>query len=72
MRMAKPLDTQMREFLDGERGDWPRIAIAADVSYSWITKFAVGRIPRPGYQTLLRLQEVQRQRKRIKAKAAAA
>ena len=66
--MAKRLDAQMREFLDGERGEWPRIAEAADVSYSWLTKFAIGQIPRPGYAALVRLQEVQKQRKKGKAK----
>ena len=68
--MAKRLDAQMREFLEGERGEWPRIAEAADVSYSWLTKFAIGQIPRPGYAALVRLQEVQRQRKRIKPRKA--
>ena len=58
-RMTKPLDTEMREYLEGSRGRWPAIAEQAGVSYSWITKFAQNRIPRPAYATLVKLQLTQ-------------
>lgn len=55
--MSKNLDESVRSGLESRRGDWPAIATAADVSYSWISKFVNRHIPNPGYATLLRLQE---------------
>jgi hypothetical protein len=37
------------------KGQWPAIAELAGVSYSWLCKFAVGRIENPGYDSLKRL-----------------
>ena len=53
--MTKPLDTQMREFLEETRGEWPALAKQSGVSYSWLTKFATDRIPTPRYATLMKL-----------------
>lgn len=42
---------QLRE----RKGQWPSVAERTGVSYSWITKFAQGRIPNPGVATLRKL-----------------
>lgn len=49
------LDTKVREALIARRGDWQAIAAASGVSHSWLSKFANGHIPNPGYATLKRL-----------------
>ena len=49
------LDDEVRRLLDVHRGDWPAVADASRVSYSWISKFARGKIANPGYATLKRL-----------------
>jgi len=44
------LDTQyVKDKLQSSKGTWPEISKATKISYSWITKFAQGRIPSPGY-----------------------
>lgn len=53
--MSLNLDTQVRGALDKRRGDWRRVAEAAGVSHSWISQFVRGKIPNPGYATLVRL-----------------
>jgi len=50
--------TQVIKELHARKGDWPQIAREADVSYSWITKFAQNRIPNPGITTIMRLSEI--------------
>lgn len=55
--MSTDLDTQVRAMLDARRGDWQRIAAAADVSHSWISQFVRGLIPNPGFATLKKLHE---------------
>lgn len=55
--MSTGLDTQVLETLEQRRGDWKRIADGSGVSYSWISQFARGRIPNPGYATLTKLRE---------------
>lgn len=47
---------EVLEALQSRRGDWPRIAAAADVSHSWLSKFANNRIPNPGTETLKKLR----------------
>jgi len=54
--MDTPLDKQIQSLLDTRKGDWPAIAEAAGVSYSWLSKFTRGRIKNPGYGTLRRIQ----------------
>lgn len=53
------LDTEVKALLTTRRGEWQAIARdpAADVSYSWLSKFANGHIPNPGYATLKRLRD---------------
>lgn len=55
--MSTSLDVQVRAALDGRKGDWPAVAQGADVSYSWLTKFAANRIPNPSYGSLVRLRD---------------
>ena len=49
------LNKRLITILQSCKGDLPRISREASVSYSWITKFASGRIENPGYETLRRL-----------------
>lgn len=37
------------------KGDWVSLAVEADVSYSWLTKFAQGHIPDPRVGTVRKL-----------------
>jgi transcriptional regulator with XRE-family HTH domain len=55
--MENALDTQVKALLEQRRGDWQAIAKGAEVSYSWLSKFANGHIDNPGYATLKRLRE---------------
>lgn len=55
--MQDDLDTQIRAELDRRRGDWQKIAVAAEVSHSWISQFVREKIPNPGYATLKRLRQ---------------
>ena len=59
MSTAKDLIHEVTTLLDKRRGDWPQIASdeAAGVSYSWLTKFATGRIKNPGYLKLRNLRD---------------
>lgn len=50
------LDEEVRRLLDLHRGQWQVIAIAADVSHSWLSKFTRRKITNPGYTTLKRLR----------------
>lgn len=54
--MTQDLDQSVLAALNARRGEWPRVAIAAQVSYSWLSKFANGHIDNPGYRTLKRLE----------------
>lgn len=49
------LAEDVRRLLHLHRGDYLAIAVAANVSYSWLTKFARGKITNPGYAKLRRL-----------------
>lgn len=57
--MANILDTVIDD-LQRRKGDWPAIAEKADVSYSWLTKFAQGKINNPGIRTVDRLKTILR------------
>ena len=59
MNTAKDLIHEVTALLNKRRGDWPQIAAddAAGVSYSWLTKFATGRIKNPGYLKLRTLRD---------------
>lgn len=56
--MSTNLDAQLRAALESRRGDWQAIADQSGVSYSWLSKFANGHIPNPGYETLKKLHAV--------------
>lgn len=43
--------------LNSRKGDWPKIATDNEVSYSWLTKLAQGKIPNPGINTIIRLYD---------------
>lgn len=55
--MSLSLDTELRERLIGRRGQWPKIAAAAEVSHSWLSQFARDKIPNPGFGTLKKLSD---------------
>ena len=55
--MSTPLDIEVRQLLEERRGDWPRIAEAANVSHSWISQFVRDKIPNPGYATLTKIRQ---------------
>lgn len=46
-----------RDELNARRGDWPAIATATDVSYSWLCKFARGRYTNPGIAHVEKLSD---------------
>lgn len=50
-----PLIEAARKGLEGRRGEWPKLAREARVSYSWLCKFAVGGIRNPGVRNLQRV-----------------
>lgn len=54
---ALPLAELVRRLLELHRGQWHAIADATHVSYSWVSKFAQGKIANPGYDTLNRLYQ---------------
>lgn len=53
--MSTDLDQEVFDLLNGRKGDWQAVAAASNVSYSWLSKFANGHIPNPGFSTLKRL-----------------
>ena len=55
--MSTQLDIEVRQALENRRGDWPQIALKADVSHSWISQFVRNKIPNPGFATLKRLHD---------------
>ena len=46
------------------KGDWVALASEADVSYSWLCKFAQGHIPNAGLRTLGKLTAAIERRER--------
>lgn len=55
--MNKELDVVVKDLLAARKGHWQLIVEQSGVSHSWLSKFANGRIPNPGYATLKRLHE---------------
>ena len=41
--------------LDATKGNWPRVARAADVEYFWLVKLANGKLKNPSYHTVEKL-----------------
>lgn len=46
----------LRNRLNAQKGDWPRLCADTGLSYWWVTKFAQGRIVEPGLSKVERLQ----------------
>lgn len=68
--MSQHLDTQVKALLIRRRGEWAEIAAGSQVSYSWLSKFANGHIPNPGFATLRKLYDyLKPARKAAKAEA---
>jgi len=68
--MSTSLDAEVLAALKERKGDWQAVAAGAGVSYSWLSKFANGRIENPGYATLVRLRDHLKATRRKLAKAA--
>ena len=47
--------SQVKVWLDQERGNWRTIAVEADVGYHWLTAMMQGDIRDPGVQKIERL-----------------
>lgn len=52
--MDKSLD-ELRDALRLCKGRWHRVCEGSGLDYSWLTKFAQGRIKNPGYEKVQRL-----------------
>ncbi|MBU2774794.1 helix-turn-helix domain-containing protein [Acidithiobacillus ferrooxidans] len=53
--MNMSLSSQAIRRLLAAKGSWVSIALATGVSYSWLCKFAHGRIPNPSVQRIERI-----------------
>lgn len=51
MKTSNTIDT-IREDLNGLRGTWPKVCEETGLDYSWLTKFAQGKIPKPGFDKI--------------------
>lgn len=69
LAMRTPIQLRVKTKLNARRGDWPAISEQSGVSYSWIEKFANGRIPNPGVLTLEKIESVFPRRSKAKAEA---
>jgi len=70
--MTQQIDAEVKALLDSRRGDWLEIAAGSQVSYSWLSKFANGRIPNPGIVTLRKLHAYLRPVRKAKSAPEAA
>ena len=68
LSMSHLFDSQLKALLVRRRGDLAEIAAGSGVSYSWLSKFANGHIPNPGFATLCKLHDYLKQRPARKAK----
>ena len=66
--MSHLFSSQLKALLVRRRGDWAEIAAGSGVSYSWLSKFANGHIPNPGFATLCKLHDYLKQRPARKPK----
>lgn len=55
--MSTNLDQSVLQLLKARKGEWQAVANASGVSYSWLSKFANGRIDNPGFATLMKLHD---------------
>jgi transcriptional regulator with XRE-family HTH domain len=57
--MSETTITSIRDRLLGHKGNYPEIGRRADLSYSWLSKFATGeRGKRPSFELITRLSRV--------------
>lgn len=49
--------TEIRDALNARKGTWPKVCEDTKIDYSWLSKFAQGRIPKPGYQFVATLDK---------------
>ena len=47
----------IKDRLEGSKGTWPVVCEKTGLDYSWLTKFAQGKIPNPGYAKVFALAE---------------
>ncbi len=43
---------QVKASLESTKGEWPSVCRDTGIGYSWLTKFAQGKIPKPGYKQI--------------------
>ena len=55
--------------LKATKGNWPRVARAADVEYFWLVKLANGSLKNPSYRTVEKLAKYLKSVEVKKAKA---
>jgi hypothetical protein len=55
----------VRSGVERYKGRWPELAATSGVSYSWLTKFGLGKIPNPGHRTLEKVAAALRERGRV-------
>lgn len=55
--MSEKLLTYVQRELQTKKGSWPTIAEKTGLDYSWLTKFAQGKIKDPGIQKIQRLAD---------------
>jgi len=48
---------KVRDLLNARKGEWPSICKQTGLGYSWLTKFAQGRIPSPGVGRIEKLSQ---------------
>ena len=46
----------IRDRLNACKGTWPKVCEETGLDYSWLTKFAQGKIPNPGYAKISTLK----------------
>jgi len=65
------LIASVREELQSRKGEWPHIAAATNNSYSWLCKFAQGKMTNPGAKRLEAIEQFLRENPSRKEEAAA-
>lgn len=65
--MSRSLVDKARDYLEANKGSWPQICEDTGLDYSWLCKFAVGKIDDPSVrkiETLLGNKSTYRIRKK--------
>ena len=55
--------TELIDWLGSKKGRWPVVAEDTGLSYHWVQKFAMGKIPNPGMKNLQILFDYKRTKK---------